>query len=175
MTTADNYRRIWQKVERYAAEPSGVPLLSCICKHVGVSERTLNTISNRIARQSPIRFIKQRRMMLARVMLARSRPDGTTVTQIAMFCGFENLGRFAVNYRRRFGEVPSETLRLPLSDFDHPFTDQFICDVLQDMAGTPTGQRMPTVGVPGSSRHPWSSKSGADWHNRYHRIVSAAP
>lgn len=167
MTTSDNYRRVWQKVEDYAADPTRKPLLGNICKHVGVSERTLHTIADAMSGQSPARFVKQRRMMLARVMLACSRPGITTVTQIAMFCGFENLGRFAVNYRIRFGEMPSETLRSPLLDFDHPFADQFIRDVLQTARGTAV--------VPESSRHPWSSMNDADCRTCSSYRASAAP
>ena len=35
----------------------------------------------------------------------------TTVTRAALASGFSQLGRFAVEYRRVFGERPSETLR----------------------------------------------------------------
>lgn len=33
------------------------------------------------------------------------------MTAIAMGWGFTHMGRFAVEYRKRFGESPSETLR----------------------------------------------------------------
>ena len=34
-----------------------------------------------------------------------------TVTTVAMRFGFVHLGRFAAEYRRMFGEIPSETRR----------------------------------------------------------------
>jgi len=34
----------------------------------------------------------------------------TTVTAVAMDHGFFQLGRFSADYRRAFGELPSETL-----------------------------------------------------------------
>ena len=37
--------------------------------------------------------------------------DGVTVTQVAERWGFHHLGSFAVEYRKRWGEAPSETLR----------------------------------------------------------------
>ena len=42
-------------------------------------------------------------------MMARGR--SVTVTEIATALGFVELGRFSVEYRKAFGESPSETLR----------------------------------------------------------------
>jgi AraC-like DNA-binding protein len=42
--------------------------------------------------------------------LLRAEPDDS-VTVIAMACGFTHMSRFALEYRRRFGERPSDTLR----------------------------------------------------------------
>ena len=49
--------------------------------------------------------------MLARRALRAADPRRTTVSAIALDCGFWELGRFAVAYRRTFGESPSDTLR----------------------------------------------------------------
>lgn len=136
MTTTDKYRRIWDKVERYAVDPTRDSSLGNISEHVGVSIRVLNMISNRMTGRSPYAYIKQQRMLLAHAMLVRANPNDTTVTNIATFCGFDSLGRFAVRYRQYFGETPSTTLRNKLSSFDHPFADQFLRDVLQ-LSATP--------------------------------------
>ena len=37
--------------------------------------------------------------------------DGVTVTEVAQHWGFGHLGSFAVLYRKRFGESPSQTLK----------------------------------------------------------------
>jgi AraC-like DNA-binding protein len=37
--------------------------------------------------------------------------QGTSVTQVALRCGFQNTGHFAREFRPAFGELPSETLR----------------------------------------------------------------
>jgi hypothetical protein len=42
------------------------------------------------------------------------------VTGIATEFGFFELGRFAVRYRERFGEKPSETLARRLGQFSDP-------------------------------------------------------
>jgi transcriptional regulator GlxA family with amidase domain len=54
-------------------------------------------------------------LMTCRLELARNRllsvGEGTTVTQIALGCGFSDMTVFARKYREQFGERPSETLR----------------------------------------------------------------
>ncbi|WP_298259030.1 AraC family transcriptional regulator [Bradyrhizobium sp.] len=58
---------------------------------------------------SPMAFAKMVRLKRARQLL--STPDTeTSVTSVAFVCGFGNLGHFARDYRRAFGERPSETL-----------------------------------------------------------------
>src|SRR5262249_18957630 len=37
--------------------------------------------------------------------------SGEKVMDVALRCGFAHWGRFAVEYRRRYGETPSQTLR----------------------------------------------------------------
>jgi transcriptional regulator GlxA family with amidase domain len=56
------------------------------------------------------------RATLARLRLQAARArllaatEADSVTAIALDCGFAHLGRFAVAYRRAYGERPSETL-----------------------------------------------------------------
>jgi transcriptional regulator GlxA family with amidase domain len=60
--------------------------------------------------QSPMSFVKQVRLEHAREML-ESRGTNRSVTEIAVDCGFGNLGHFAGDYLKRFGERPSDTLK----------------------------------------------------------------
>src|SRR6185503_17274913 len=55
----------------------------------------------------PMRYLRHARLERVRQALAHAQP-GQSVTEIAMSFGFSHLGRFAVEYRRRFGESPSE-------------------------------------------------------------------
>jgi AraC-like DNA-binding protein len=48
---------------------------------------------------------------LARNELARAGPDRGSVTSVALAHGFGSLSRFAADYKSRFGESPSETIR----------------------------------------------------------------
>ncbi len=58
---------------------------------------------------SPIGFVKQIRLKHARTRLLLA-DSTTTVTAVALACGFSNLGHFAKDYQRAFGELPSATL-----------------------------------------------------------------
>lgn len=60
--------------------------------------------------QSPMSFVKQVRLEHARDMLENS-GIGRSVTEIAIDCGFGNLGHFAGDYLKHFGERPSDTLK----------------------------------------------------------------
>jgi len=55
-------------------------------------------------------FVKEMRLRRAREMLVRT-DLSPSVTETALACGFTNLGHFARDYFKRFGERPSETLR----------------------------------------------------------------
>lgn len=58
---------------------------------------------------SPMAFAKAVRLDKARAMLLDGDPS-RSVTSVAFACGFSNLGHFAHDYRRKHGELPSETL-----------------------------------------------------------------
>ncbi len=59
---------------------------------------------------SPMRYLREARFERVRSSLLAAEPD-ERVTDIAANWGFTHLGRFAVDYRRRYGECPSDTLR----------------------------------------------------------------
>ena len=59
---------------------------------------------------SPMRYLREARFARVRRELLAADPE-ESVTRIASDWGFTHLGRFAVEYRRRFGECPSDTLR----------------------------------------------------------------
>jgi len=76
----------------------------------GVSARALFDGFRRFRGTSPMAFHKSIRLERTREDLLRAQP-GETVTEIACRWGFYQFGRFAAEYRRMFGELPSETLR----------------------------------------------------------------
>jgi len=77
-----------------------------------VSVRTLQNLFAKDVDQSPTSWVKNRRLERVRSDLADASPSSDmTVTDIATRWGFTHLGRFAVTYKNRFGESPSQTLR----------------------------------------------------------------
>ena len=97
--------------EFIAANLTDPPTLPEIVRVADVSASTLTRSFRRKYGVSPIAFMKQRRLEMARGQLLTSRDQGKTVTAIAMEYGFYHLGQFAVDYRKMFGESPSDTQR----------------------------------------------------------------
>lgn len=57
---------------------------------------------------TPLGLVQERRLAAARRRLQRRSP-GQLISNIALDCGFQHLGRFSVSYRDAFGESPKET------------------------------------------------------------------
>jgi AraC-like DNA-binding protein len=86
------------------------PSVRELCRVSGTSYVTLERGFKETYGLSPRTYLKGLR--LARVRRDLSQPDRTTtVTGVALRWGFLELGRFAGEYLRRFGDSPSETLR----------------------------------------------------------------
>lgn len=111
--------RCIERAEQYILERCGESIsLGDVISAAGVSGRTLSAEFRRIRGYSPMQFLKQARLEGVHAKLLKSEPRQTTVTRIAVEQGIGNLGRFAGEYRKRFGELPSETLRRkPIGEF----------------------------------------------------------
>lgn len=80
-------------------------------EHAGVSERTLQYAFQERFGLTPAAFLKARRLAAVRSELLHARPAGASVSQVVAQFGFWHSGQFAADYRRAFGELPSETLK----------------------------------------------------------------
>jgi len=76
----------------------------------GVPGRTLIQHFLDFKGTTPTRYLRSARYEKVREALRRAEPE-ESITEIAARSGFSHLGRFSVDYRRRFGEPPSATLR----------------------------------------------------------------
>jgi transcriptional regulator GlxA family with amidase domain len=77
----------------------------------GVTARALQKAFQRSGHPPPMTYLRRVRLESVRTELTNSDMGATTVTAVAGRWGFLHLGRFADQYRRQFGESPSETLR----------------------------------------------------------------
>lgn len=107
----ERHNHIWAMVQEYAADPSRPRSTKALMRYTGMSARMLQMISHKFSNRSLMVYVRQRRVEIAHDLLADADPGSTTVTAIAMSCGFMELGRFASLYRYYYGETPSETLR----------------------------------------------------------------
>ena len=82
-----------------------------LCKMTGVSDRTLEYAFREkfgITLKAYIRAYRLNRVMR---ILTRSDRFNTKVCDVANSWGFWHMGQFASDYKRHFGELPSDTLR----------------------------------------------------------------
>lgn len=101
-----------RRAEEYIASNAGKPVtIDDLVAATGVSARSLYDGFRRFRGSTPMRYLKEVRLRRAREDLLAADPATETVTDIALGWGFFHLGKFAADYRRRFGEKPSATLR----------------------------------------------------------------
>jgi AraC-like DNA-binding protein len=103
----------WQigAAEEYMRANAHLPIsLGDVCQAAGVNARTLQDSFRKKRGCTPMRFLREVRMQEVRAGLLRP-GEATNVSGEAAHWGFLHFGRFSRDYRSRFGELPSETLR----------------------------------------------------------------
>jgi len=113
LTIKSNYSQRHRAVERaldFIRTNSSTNSLKEIYEYSGISYRTLNRAFKERFGVSPKQYIVAMKLVEVRKVLVTS---GSTVriTDVASDWGFWHLGRFASDYKRMFGELPSDTLR----------------------------------------------------------------
>jgi AraC-like DNA-binding protein len=102
----------WQvrRAESYIAAHWDQPItIEDLAKVTETSTRSLFRTFKASRGCSPLEFVRQLRLQHARRMLKES-TESTKVTDVALACGFNDLGRFAKEYVAAFGERPSTVL-----------------------------------------------------------------
>lgn len=83
--------------------------LADIREAAGAPERTLRQGFAELYGCSPTVYLRLLRHRAVRTVLQRA--DAGRISDIALSCGFKNLGDFTIEYRHLFGETPSATRR----------------------------------------------------------------
>ena len=106
-------RRVVRDAMNYMDAHLGEPItMESIARSVHMSVRSIQQGFRDELGMSPMTYLRDRRLERAHDELADALPsDGVTVTEVANRWGFHHLGSFAVEYRKRWGTTPSETLR----------------------------------------------------------------
>ncbi|QRR35610.1 helix-turn-helix domain-containing protein [Hydrogenophaga sp. YM1] len=104
-------KRVFERAREFVLlKPDSPPTLLDLCRHTGVSSRKLTYCFQEVIGMSPQSYLRIARLNSARKEFARSEGDAG-VCDIASRWGFWHYSRFSADYKKLFGELPSETLR----------------------------------------------------------------
>ncbi|MDR3469253.1 MAG: AraC family transcriptional regulator [Xanthobacteraceae bacterium] len=106
MPSRPQMRHLEDYLKTHWNEPATVDKLAQIAN---VGARSIFRYFKQVHGATPLDFMKTLRLQEVRRGLLRPH-DATSVSSEALRCGFNNMGHFAKDYRRKFGELPSETL-----------------------------------------------------------------
>jgi AraC family ethanolamine operon transcriptional activator len=95
--------------EAMLSQPDQPMSALALCAQVGVSPRKLEYCFRDVLGISPAKYLRTVRLNGVRRDLKRS--TGAGVHDLAARWGFWHLGEFSADYKRQFGELPSQTLR----------------------------------------------------------------
>jgi AraC-like DNA-binding protein len=84
--------------------------ISDLCHVLGVSYRVLHQAFMLTRGESPSLHLKRQRLMMTHQVLSNAGSEAPLVKTVALDHGFWHLGNFSQDYRKLFGETPSETL-----------------------------------------------------------------
>lgn len=102
-------KRVEEYIRSHLHEPLTIELLA---EFAGVSASTLFSGFRNCHGVSPMAWVRQLRLERVRDELrGAAAADPGSVTEVALKWGFAHLGRFAMEYKRAFGESPSVSLR----------------------------------------------------------------
>jgi transcriptional regulator GlxA family with amidase domain len=103
------YQKLMERFDAYVETNLTDPLYNDDCaRALGVSARSLANVVKGIHGVSTQRYVRTRRLNAVRdALMAAGRP--CQIKQIARAHGFVHLGEFCSEYRKQFGELPSET------------------------------------------------------------------
>ncbi|RAI44673.1 AraC family transcriptional regulator [Rhodoplanes roseus] len=110
--TAPHHHLIVRRSLDATAEAAGaVAPIGDLCAAAGVCERTLRRAFSAVFGMPPSRYLKLRQLNRVHAAMLDDGARGRRVTDVLTSHGVTELGRFAMQYRALFGELPSHTMR----------------------------------------------------------------
>lgn len=110
--TGTSRRHIVERARSYLLAHRDDPVsVAELCTALNVSRRTLQYAFQEILDTNPVGYLRAIRLNGVRRELKAANGNGVAVQDVAARWGFWHLSHFATDYRRMFGELPSETLR----------------------------------------------------------------
>jgi AraC-like DNA-binding protein len=107
--TPQPLRRALSFIDEHASDPITLDEIATAAR---LSPRGLQAAFRRHLDTTPLGHLRSVRMERAhRDLQSADQGEGVSVAAVAANWGFTHLGRFAIDYRRRFGFYPSQTLR----------------------------------------------------------------
>jgi transcriptional regulator GlxA family with amidase domain len=110
-TSARSSYRITKQCIAVADDLDPIPTTAELAAALGISDRWVRAAFAGAFGVSVSDFFRARALHRAHRVLTAADPTSTSVTEIAMACGFWHLGRFSGYYGAHFGELPRQTLR----------------------------------------------------------------
>jgi AraC family ethanolamine operon transcriptional activator len=84
--------------------------INSFCQQTGINERTLQRAFLDVYGVTPKAYFQALRLNSVYKTLFHSDPNSTRITDVAGKLGYWHMSQFGIDYRRQFGELPSETL-----------------------------------------------------------------
>ncbi len=104
-------QRLVRRAQDYLDGSGDAPVhISELLSYLRVSRRALHRAFDEVLGIPPMRYLRQKRLCEARLLLQQGVATGITVAEVAFKQGFSDFSRFSAYYRALFGENPSETL-----------------------------------------------------------------
>ena len=106
----------WDKIETYIETHKSRPIMiSELSKAVGVGERSLYRMFNDRFLLTPKAYLNTLRLNGVKNDLTNTSSSEKTIADIANNWGYWHMGQFAADYKRLFGELPSQTFNSNIS------------------------------------------------------------
>jgi AraC family ethanolamine operon transcriptional activator len=111
-STRMNHRELVSRIREYVLSRRDEPVaVSDLCRDFYVGRRTLQNAFLNVVGMSPASYLRVIRLNGVRRMLRNPEMQVSCVQDAAAEWGFWHLSQFACDYRRLFGELPSDSLR----------------------------------------------------------------